>query len=209
MFAVFSIEIAIYTILLTIVGVITVRWRASHRGTPATVRHYIMAVAFSLFLAIILALTLTPISVNGQLCDASLYYPRLYAGWSWGQAFEQTRGLGVRRFTTGVFAQLFLNIAMFIPLGLLTAGYLRWGLRASALTGFGLSLFIELSQLSGNWGLAPCPYRTFDVDDLLNNTAGTLIGACLMMLWRYLKRRRRIRQDPVLGRKDGKKQRIK
>ncbi len=102
--------------------------------------------------------------------------------------------MGLSRFTTGVFAQLFFNIAMFIPLGVLTAGCLRWGLRASTLAGFGLSLFIELSQLSGNWGLAPCPYRTFDVDDLINNTAGALMGALAVMLWRLLRSRLRARR---------------
>ena len=168
--------------------------RARHLNRPVTIRHYLVTGAFSAFIACILAFTLTPIRVDGQLCNPNLYYPRLYAGWSWGQALEQTKGMGLSRFATGVFAQLFFNIAMFIPLGVLTAGCLRWGLRASTLAGFGLSLFIELSQLSGNWGLAPCPYRTFDVDDLINNTAGALMGALAVMLWRLLRSRLRARR---------------
>ena len=41
---------------------------------------------------------------------------------------------------------------------------------------FLLSLFFELTQLSGLYGIYPRPYRLFDVDDLLINTLGGLIG---------------------------------
>ena len=194
MAAIFAAEIGIALLVLFTVGAIAMHLRARHLNRPVTIRHYLVTGAFSAFIACILAFTLTPIRVDGQLCNPNLYYPRLYAGWSWGQALEQTKGMGLSRFTTGVFAQLFFNIAMFIPLGVLTAGCLWWGLRASTLAGFGLSLFIELSQLSGNWGLAPCPYRTFDVDDLINNTAGALMGALLVMLWRLLRSRLRARR---------------
>lgn len=188
MVTLFALEIGVGSLILIAGGVLAMHLRAHRLNHRITARHYLITGISAVFLACILAFTLTPISIDGKLCNPSLYYPRLYAGWSWGQAFEQTRGLGLRRFTTGVFAQLFFNIAMFIPLGVLTAGYLRWGVRASALAGFGLSLFIELSQLSGNWGMAPCPYRTFDVDDLINNTAGAVIGALLVLLVRWMRR---------------------
>lgn len=41
---------------------------------------------------------------------------------------------------------------------------------------FLLSLFFELTQLSGLYGIYPRPYRLFDVDDLLINSVGGLIG---------------------------------
>lgn len=49
-------------------------------------------------------------------------------------------------------------------------------LRIAALLGFGLSLTVELTQLTGIWGLYPCAYRKFDVDDLLLNTLGVTLG---------------------------------
>ena len=107
--------------------------RARHLNRPVTIRHYLVTGAFSAFIACILAFTLTPILVDGQLCNPNLYYPRLYAGWSDGRSPGTDKGMGLSRFTTGVFAQLFFNIAMFIPLGFFTAGCLRWGLRATAL----------------------------------------------------------------------------
>lgn len=44
------------------------------------------------------------------------------------------------------------------------------------LIGFSVSLFFEITQLTGIYGLYNCPYRTFNVDDLMLNSAGTLAG---------------------------------
>jgi glycopeptide antibiotics resistance protein len=63
-----------------------------------------------------------------------------------------------------------LNIILFIPLGFLLP--LIWHNFRSAkntiLFGFGLSLVIEISQIF--------TYRATDIDDLITNTAGTLLG---------------------------------
>lgn len=69
------------------------------------------------------------------------------------------------------------NITMFIPVGV------SWPLCfkkldnvwKAALAGFGLSLFIELTQI-------PFFDRSSDIDDLILNTAGALIGACIYFL---------------------------
>ena len=42
--------------------------------------------------------------------------------------------------------------------------------------GFLASLLIEVTQLTGIFGLYPCAYRFFEVDDLITNTTGTLLG---------------------------------
>lgn len=41
---------------------------------------------------------------------------------------------------------------------------------------------IELTQLTGVWGTCSCAYRVFDVDDLLTNTVGTMIGSGLALI---------------------------
>jgi uncharacterized RDD family membrane protein YckC len=51
---------------------------------------------------------------------------------------------------------------------------------------FGISLVLELSQITGLFGIYPCPYRYFDVDDLINNTAGATFGFLLALLLRFL-----------------------
>jgi glycopeptide antibiotics resistance protein/uncharacterized RDD family membrane protein YckC len=72
--------------------------------------------------------------------------------------------------------QVGFNVALFVPLGALLRHLGRRSVVATALAGFAVSLFVELTQLTGNWFLYPCPYRLFDVDDLIANTAGALVG---------------------------------
>lgn len=59
----------------------------------------------------------------------------------------------------------------------------------TVLAGAALSLFIETTQLTGTWGIFPCAYRVFDVDDLILNIGGVAAGAVLTALIRHLIRR--------------------
>lgn len=76
------------------------------------------------------------------------------------------------------FLQVLFNVMLLMPLGV----YIRyfWQKRSywkqALLSGFGLSLFFEITQITGFYGYYDCPYRLFDVDDLLLNTAGTVLG---------------------------------
>ncbi|MBP2475613.1 glycopeptide antibiotics resistance protein/uncharacterized RDD family membrane protein YckC [Crossiella equi] len=71
------------------------------------------------------------------------------------------------------------NVALFVPMGVLLRK--AWGLKRRwvVLAGFGLSLAIEITQLTGNFGIYPCAYRLFDVDDLMANTAGAALGGLI------------------------------
>ncbi|KAB1647335.1 VanZ family protein [Pseudoclavibacter sp. CFCC 14310] len=73
--------------------------------------------------------------------------------------------------------QLALNVALFVPLGVLLRVRHSAGVVVAAIGGLGVSLLIELTQLTGVWGLYPCAYRVFDVDDLTTNTLGAIIGS--------------------------------
>lgn len=78
-------------------------------------------------------------------------------------------------------AQVVFNVILFMPLGALVRHAVlrhRWfaGLLLGTAVGFGVSLLIECTQLTGDWFLYPCAYRLFDVDDLLANTTGALLG---------------------------------
>lgn len=46
--------------------------------------------------------------------------------------------------------------------------------------GLGLSLAVELTQLTAMWGLYPCAFRKFDLGDLLLNTVGVALGLLLV-----------------------------
>lgn len=74
-----------------------------------------------------------------------------------------------------VFTVLF-NILLTLPLGVYGKKYFRLSFWKTMLLGFSISLFFELTQLSGLYGIYPRPYRLFDVDDLLMNTLGAVVG---------------------------------
>lgn len=78
--------------------------------------------------------------------------------------------------TSGVFLQVLLNVLFFIPLGFFLAYRSRRSLPFAFAASLGLSLMIELTQGTGLWGLAECPYRLADVDDVITNTSGGVIG---------------------------------
>ncbi|WP_353942816.1 VanZ family protein [Streptomyces sp. HUAS MG91] len=77
-----------------------------------------------------------------------------------------------------ILALQIANAAMFVPLGILASASARHpsALRTTLLCA-GLSPVIELAQLLMAEG------RVVDVDDVLFNTAGALLGAALVTLW--------------------------
>lgn len=84
--------------------------------------------------------------------------------------------------------QFGFNVLLFIPLGMIVRYALlrRRGVFAGVLgatvAGLLVSLLVETTQLTGNWFLYPCSYRVFDVDDLIANSAGALLGGIVAPL---------------------------
>ncbi len=77
-----------------------------------------------------------------------------------------------------VYIVLF-NVVLTMPLGFYLRYYFRRRWWQALLIGFGTSLLFELTQLTGVWGIFPIPYRLFDVDDLITNTFGCILGYVL------------------------------
>ncbi len=93
---------------------------------------------------------------------------------------RETSGLGwLETLTSTVTLQVVLNVALFVPLGLLVRRFGGRSVPVTTLVGLLVSLAIELTQGTALWGLYACAYRVADVDDLLANTLGTLVGALL------------------------------
>ena len=82
-----------------------------------------------------------------------------------------------RSVTDFAVLQLALNVLLFLPLGFFLRVLGGRGILTALLVGFGVSLVIETTQLTGVWGIYPCAYRVFDVDDLLMNTLGAATSA--------------------------------
>lgn len=79
----------------------------------------------------------------------------------------------------GVVIQPLFNIIMTIPFGIFLRYYFKKSFKFVILASFGLSMFYELTQLTGIYGLYSRSYRLFDVDDLFLNTLGGALGYCL------------------------------
>lgn len=127
--------------------------------------------------------TLMPLPVEGYKCVGSqltplatvqdvLRYPHTTAG-------QLLRNPAIQ--------QVVFNVLLFMPFGFLLRTMFRRGFVVATLGGFGISLFIEVTQKTGIWGLLPCAYRLFDVDDLLTNTLGALLGS--IVAWFFVPRK--------------------
>ncbi len=88
----------------------------------------------------------------------------------------------LKLFTEPCFYVPVLNIIMTIPFGIYERYYFKRNLSTTTRNSFLLSLFFELTQLSGLYFIYPYPYRLFDVDDLILNTLGGVLGYFLSKL---------------------------
>lgn len=68
------------------------------------------------------------------------------------------------------------NVLLLVPLGMYLRYYFKRTWQQTLAIGFLVTLFFELSQLTGLWGIYAHPYRLFDVDDLMLNTLGAMTG---------------------------------
>lgn len=72
--------------------------------------------------------------------------------------------------------QLLFNIVLFMPLGFIAKRFLRLGFGVTVLISLGTTILIETAQLTGLFGIYPYAYRTFEVDDIICNTLGGIVG---------------------------------
>ena len=172
-------------VLLAVVLLVPFVFRSYRRRGELGLGAALLALAFLVYGLALVAYTLFPVP---QIDDAWCVAHPASADPQWdplrflGDIAKEQRGPGVDGLLTNpAVQQVLFNVALFVPLGAYLRHYfpprlVRHRAAAVVLTGFGVSLLIECTQLTGNWFLVPCPYRLFDVDDLLANTLGTAFG---------------------------------
>ena len=89
------------------------------------------------------------------------------------------------------FVPLF-NVFLTLPFGMYLRYYYQCSLKKCLFSSFFLSLFFELTQLSGLYFIYPRSYRLFDVDDLILNTLGGVLGYFFVGIFRFLPSREAI-----------------
>ena len=77
-----------------------------------------------------------------------------------------------------------LNILMFVPFGMYLRYFFSCSYKRVLFLSFCLSLFFEMTQITGLYFLYPYPYRVFDVDDLVLNAMGGFFGFFLLKMIR-------------------------
>lgn len=82
---------------------------------------------------------------------------------------------------TPALYQAIFNLAMTIPFGMYLHYYFKCSFKKTILLSFLLSLFFEFTQLSGLYFIYPRSYRLFDVDDLIINTLGGMLGYAVII----------------------------
>ncbi|MEO5964536.1 MAG: VanZ family protein [Candidatus Limnocylindrales bacterium] len=117
-----------------------------------------------------------------------------YRGWPYPwvspRPFE-TIGLALRMGTgSAQLRTLVGNVVAFVPFGFLLPWVApRWrSWRRVLVAGFGLSLAIEVGQLAQSLVIG-YPWRVADVDDLIANTVGVLVGFGIFMVMSAVVRR--------------------
>ena len=68
------------------------------------------------------------------------------------------------------------NVLMLIPFGIYMRYYFKCSFKKTMLLTALLSLFFELTQLSGLYFIYSGPYRLGDIDDIIQNTTGGCLG---------------------------------
>ncbi|MFF4778022.1 VanZ family protein [Microtetraspora fusca] len=128
----------------------------------------------------VVAFTLFPLpKITPGFCAARvvLASPKLQLFGSFADIARENVGTGLfATLVSRASLQVIFNVLLFVPLGFLLRYRHRLGLARTTLAGFAGSLAVELTQLTGLWGLYPCPYRLFDIDDLWINTLGAVCG---------------------------------
>lgn len=168
------ITLVLFALLAPVAVLPWIGWHYAHygrlRGWSAMI-----AGAAALYLCGALAFTLFPLPPRTTAACVGGHF-QLHPLASVGDVLRAGHGDLATTVTSTEFAQVALNVVLFVPLGFLVRYRFRRGLPVTALLGLGGSLLIEVTQGTAVFGLYPCPYRVADVDDLITNTLGAVAG---------------------------------
>ncbi|MFD0206132.1 MULTISPECIES: VanZ family protein [Saccharothrix] len=167
------ITLVLFALLVPVAVLPWVHWQYRRHGR---LRGWtaVVAAAGALYGCGLLAFTLFPLpDVTGGFCTGrtahDYWQPRPFA------SLDDIAAAGFSP-TSPAFLQVALNVVLFAPLGFLLCYRFRRGVVVATAIGLLVSLAVETIQGTAVFGLYPCPYRIADVDDLMTNTAGTVVG---------------------------------
>lgn len=152
--------------VVAFVPVVAVRYRRAGRLRPVDL---VLLLMIAVYAVALWTYTLVPLPSGQYTCAGVNLRP--FA------VIDDIRARGGSLLRNRALLQAGFNVVLFMPLGFFLRVVWRRGVVIATLVGFATTLAIELTQLTGLWGLYPCAFRVFDVDDLILNTAGALLGS--------------------------------
>ena len=169
--------IVLGAVLFAVIFVPVLAWESRRQGRilPSRILGAAMVAVYGLAL---ITYTLVPIPTE-EWCAANPPPPRNLEPFSFvHDILRYYRANGGRRtLTSFVFLQAALNVLLFVPWGAFLRRFFGRGVLFATTSGLFVSGLIELTQTTGAFGLLPCRYRVGDVDDIILNGSGALLGA--------------------------------
>ncbi|MFL4903899.1 VanZ family protein [Streptomyces sp. MMS24-I2-30] len=137
---------------------------------------------FLYYLLTAYCLTIVPLpKKTADMCERFVLvaHPQLRPGNTFSDIWKEADhkiGLDALVLQNPAVAGTLFNLLLLVPLGIFLRYHFGRSLHTTAWTGLAVALSFELTQWTGVWGLYDCPYRLFDVDDLIVNTSGAVVG---------------------------------
>ncbi|MDQ3785982.1 MAG: VanZ family protein, partial [Actinomycetota bacterium] len=159
-------------IVMLPVAVVSYRRRGRAGGWTTLVFY-----CFLFYLLAALMQTIVPLPANpGEYCAGQSYASSPQLRPFYVVDVLQTRAQVSGTWLNPALWSTALNVVLLAPLSFFVRYLSGTRFLAATALGFGTSLFLELTQLTGLWFIYPCAYRLFSVDDLILNTAGAVLG---------------------------------
>lgn len=174
----------IYPIIIVLFTVPYIAWSYHKYGSVLSLR-VLIVYSFILYLLCVYCLVILPLPTPEKAATLHGHKVQLIpfsfiadiAKQSQIQPGQPASWLSI--FTGSAFWTTVFNLFMTMPFGVYLRYYFCYNWRKTLRLSFLLSLFFELTQLSGLYFVYPGSYRLFDVDDLIVNTTGSMIGFAL------------------------------
>ncbi len=190
-----TIRLALYLYpLVALLLIIPFVWVHRKRGDKVSKRRFFVFSLFIFYLLTAFLLTIMPLPDHDDATSFCAFF-KDFATPEW-QPFRFAEHIYLTLKAISLSALVhnyelqatFFNFLLLLPLGFFLHYLYRLGPWTVLGCSFGFALFVEVTQLTGIFGIYPCPYRLFQVDDLIVNTAGSMYGYALMPYARFLPR---------------------
>ncbi|SHH03903.1 Glycopeptide antibiotics resistance protein [Anaerosphaera aminiphila DSM 21120] len=174
-----GIIVSLLIIYLSIIPVMIYQYR---KYNGVLVKRNIVMFSFVVYMLTAWFMTILPLPSIETVVDMKTIEPNLVP-FKFVQDFIEKSGFVISNPKTWLhaikspsFYTVAFNVLLTYPFGIYLRKYFKLSLGKTILCGVLLSLFYEITQYTGLYGIYPKAYRLADIDDVMVNTLGTVLG---------------------------------